>query len=268
MRAPRSTVVLAALALGCDIPPELPAADGPRVVASDPQAGDQGVDRAVTIRVFVDRPLLPRDVHRGTVSVRSGERSAYVAPYFDPIDGAIVIANLGEPLDPSVVWRARVEGVRDLDRHAMAEPWEAAFRTGEQADGEVPPPPPRFADVAPILSGRCAERGCHGGDAPALGLDLSSAEAARRTAIGVPAEQARTGAQGDRAWHGSSTLTGLARVDVVGGVGRPAFSYLVYKVIGDPHTIGDRMPPSDRAPLDAAELRLLSRWILAGAPTD
>lgn len=268
MRTRRSIVVIAALALGCDLPPEPPLADGPRVVASDPQAGDQEVDRAVTLRVFFDRPLLPRDVHRGTVSVRSGERSAYLAARFDPIDRVIVIENLGEPLDPSVVWRVRVEGVRDLDRRAMREPWEIAFRTGDDATGEPEPPPPRFADVSPILSERCAERGCHGGDAPALGLDLSSPEGVRRTAIGVPAEQARVGVQDDRAWHGSSTLSGLARVDVAGGVGRPAFSYLVYKLLGDPHALGDRMPPSDRGPLADAELRLLARWILVGAPTD
>lgn len=266
MAALRSVLVLAPLVFGaCDLPPEHPAADGPRVIASDPADGDQGVDRAVVARVFFDRQLLPRDVHRGTVAIRSGERDAYLSPRFDPVDRALVIVNLGEALDPSVVWRVRVEGLRDLDRHAMQEPWEIAFRTGDAIVGEELEPPPTFADVEPILRARCAE--CHGGEAPVLGLDLSSADGVRRTAIGVPAEQARVGVQGERPWHGTSTLTGLARIDVIGGVGRPAYSYLVYKLLGDEHAAGDRMPPSPSPPLPAAELRVLSRWILAGAPT-
>lgn len=261
--------VVALLVLGaCDLPPEAPAADGPRVVASDPQSGDQGVDRAVVARVFFDRQLLPRDVHRGTVAVSSGGREAYLSPRFDPIDRVLLVVNAGEALDPNVVWRVSVEGVRDLDRHAMAEPWEIAFRTGADAVGEEPLPAVSFAEVEPIFRERCAGGGCHGAEAPALGLDLSSAEGVRRTAIGVPADQTRVGVMEDRAWHGSSTFAGLARIDVVGGVGRPAWSYLVYKLLGDPHAEGDRMPPSGEAPLTAAELRLLSRWILGGAPTD
>ena len=100
--------------------------------------------------------------------------------------------------------------------------------------------------------------------------EIASAQASATifssTAIGVVARQTRVGTQADQVWHGAPTLDGLAIIDVIGGVGRPARSYLVYKVLGDPHAAGDRMP-SD-APLSSDELASLSLWIRNGAPTE
>lgn len=234
------------------------------VIASDPGNGAQGVDRAARLRVFFDRLLLPLDVHRGHVLLRSGELSVFVELRYDPIERAVIVES-ESALDPDVVWRLRVEGLRDLDRREM-EPWEIAFRTGSEAIGEDPEAV-SFADVAPIFEARCASAECHAGPSAVLGLDLSSAEGVRSTAVGVAAQQARVGVS-DRPWLGTSTLAGLARVEVVAGVGRPGDSYLVYKVLGDPHVWGARMPPEPEPPLGAEELDLLGRWIQAGAPTD
>jgi hypothetical protein len=261
---PPLLLVIASL-VACDLPPERSTRGrGPRVVASDPVHGQDDVDRAATPRVFFDRPLLPGDVHRGNVSVRSGARTAFALPRFDPIERVLLVQGL--ELDPTVAWRLRVENVRDLDGQALAEPWEIAFRTGEIAEGEVVPPPPTFEEVGPLLAERCGGQGCHAPPDPALGLDLSSGAAVRATAIGVVAEQTRTGAMTDRPWLVRSSLTGLARIDVVGGVGRPAHSYLLYKLLGDPHAWGSPMPPD--GPLPPDELRRVADWILAGAPTD
>lgn len=259
------TGLLLILAVGCDLPPESTAPDGPRVLATEPSDGDEGVDRRPVFRVFFDRPLYPRDVHRGHVLVESGVRGLYLLPRFDPVRRELWIEPIGT-MEPSVVYRLRVEGVRDLDRHPMAEPHVATFTTGEVASDPPPLPSAGWDDVAPIFEG-CASDGCHGGARPVLGLDLSSGAAVRRTAIGVPAEQSRVGAQGDEPWV-ADTLAGLARVDVVAGVGRPSRSYLLYKVLGDPHVIGQRMPPPPAAALSTEEAAVLSRWILAGAPTD
>lgn len=251
---------------GCDIPPDVEVAGGPVVLGSDPVAGELDVDRSAVFRVFFDRAVYPRDVHRGHVSVQSGTRGVFLAPTFDPVDRVLVLRNAGVPLDPAVVYRLRVEGIRDLDHHTMAAPYEIAFTTGEVATPEPIPEPIGYAQVAPILAG-CAIAGCHSADRPVLGLDLSSAEGIRTTAIGVVAEQTRVGTQGERPWHGAPSLDGLPLIDVVAGVGRPAHSYLLYKALGEPHAAGDRMPPETDPPLDAAALRTLSDWILAGAPT-
>jgi hypothetical protein len=45
--------------------------------------------------------------------------------------------------------------------------------------------------------------------------------------------------------------------------GDPATSYLVYKMLGDPHVWGEVMPPE--GPLPVGQIGLVSDWILAGA---
>jgi hypothetical protein len=238
------------------------------VLASDPSAGEENVDRAAAFRIWLDRPILPRDVNRANVSVRSGAENVFLGLRFDPVDRLLVAEATRAALHPTVVYRLRVENLRDLDLVPMGEAFEITFATGEEALGEALPPPLAFADVSPIFRDRCATAGCHTSPAPALGLDLSSGEAVLSTAVGVPAEQVRVGVEDERVWHGTSTLAGLARIDVAAGIGRPAFSYLLYKVLGDPHALGVRMPPDPAPALTDTELALLSRWILEGAPTD
>lgn len=259
--------LLALLPVACDIPNPRVIGDGPAVVGTDPADGDVDVDRAAGFRVFFDRSIHPGDVHRGTIRVQSGARSAFLTPWFDPVERALVVDQLGEtPLAPSVRYRLNVEAIRDLDGARMAERHEVSFETGVSADGDPAVEPPAWAEVAPILRAACAAEGCHVAPAPALGLDLSSARGVRDTAIGVVAEQSRVGVQGAQTWHGAPSLDGLARIDVVGGVGRPARSYLVYKLLGDPHVAGAPMPPDEALPRE--QVALISDWIRAGAPTE
>ena len=58
----------------------------------------------------------------------------------------------------------------------------------------------------------------------------------------------------------------LQRVDRgnVAGLGRPEYSYVVYKLLGDGPVVGQRMPPE--APLTPDEVALVSDWIAGGAP--
>lgn len=238
---------------------------GPVVTGADPAFGAEGIDREATFRVFFDRIIYPGDVHRGHFGVQSGARSVFVSGWFDPVDRVLVVENLGDPLEAEVTYRLRVAGIADLDGVGMESAYETPFETGRVAVGERPRAV-GWDRVAPILSERCATESCHGASAPVLGLDLSSAEGVRTTAIGVVAEEARVGTQGDSPWHGAPTLDGLARIDVVGGVGRPARSFLLYKVLGDPHAAGAPMPPDE--PLSSAEIALISAWIRAGASTE
>ncbi|MGE0785883.1 MAG: Ig-like domain-containing protein [Sandaracinaceae bacterium] len=251
--------------LGCDLPPER-APGGPRVLGSDPEDGDEGVDPYVAPRVYFDRPVFFGDIHRGRMSLRSGARAAFLSGWFDPVDRVLTIENLTPPIAPDVVHRLTVTGIRDLDLDEMPDDYVVAFTTGEDGGPPRPADAVGWSSVAPIFE-RCAVDGCHGGSTPMLGLDLSSPDAIERTAVGVGAIETRVGTQGDTVWRGSPTLGGMARIEARAGLGDPARSYLLYKVIGDPHAVGARMPPPPDAPLDPSELRALSRWIRAGAPT-
>jgi len=266
-RLPVAALLGVLLAAACDLPNARVIDDGPVVVGTAPADGDVGVDCAAGFRVFFDRSIDPRDVHRGTVRVQSGARSAFLTPWFDPLERALVVDQIGSsPLAPSVRYRLQVEAIRDLDGVRMAERHEIGFETGVAAEGDAPAEPVGWAEVAPILRESCATERCHAGGEPAVGLDLSSAAGVRDTAIGVVAQQSRVGVQDDRVWRGAPSLDGLARIEVAGGVGRPARSYLVYKVLADPHTAGGPMPPD--GPLPRAQVAQIVAWIRAGAPTE
>jgi hypothetical protein len=186
---------------------------------------------------------------------------------FDPVERAILATSFDDrPLEPNVVYRFTVDGVRDLDDRQIETEYVARFRTG--ADVGEPPlsPSATWEEVAPIFEARCATAGCHVADGAPYGLDLSSPEAIRATAIGR--RSPRGGGATSEANRGSIFLGALSIIDVIGGVGRPDGSLLIYKVLGDPHVLGERMPPADAGEaLSHEEIATLSAWILAGART-
>lgn len=111
------------------------------------------------------------------------------------------------------------------------------------------------ADVAPILARRC-ER-CHGGEAPAAGLDLSSRPTAHFTRAYEHLLAPGTGSAGGRAY-----------VDVA--VGRARHSFLVELLTGReldaPRPLARAgLPHPADAPLTAEELTTMVRWIELGA---
>lgn len=251
--------------IGCDVPPDAARRDPPRVVSTVPAAGAVEVDRAAPMRVVFDRPLLPRSVDRMTVVVRSGTRVMPVAVRADPVLPGLVVTPSGA-LEPTARWELRVDGVRDLDG-TLAEALVVPFDTGSASTVPSPPPPPAWSEIGPLLAASCGP--CHAGERGALGLDLASAEGVRATAIAVPALQ--TGNASSPTGSPRVGLVGLPRISVLAGGGAPELSYLVYKVLGDPHVQGDRMPPPSDAgatPLSTDDVRRIAEWIRAGAPTE
>ncbi len=253
---------------GCDSPPDRDVStEGPSVVGSNPADGDQDVPRNGPFFFDFDRRLLPRSVMRATVRIESGVTGYFLSLRFDPIDRRIVMTSFGqEILEPRVQYRMTVEDVRDLDDLPLDEPFVVTFKTGNTVVAIDPPRTATYADVAPLLTARCAGATCHGPGGGVLGLDLATPEAIRATAIGRAATQARAGTISREGAGGAFGLSGLPIIDVIGGYGRPASSYLLYKLLGDEHIIGERMPPDE--PLTEDEIRLVSAWILAGAPTE
>ena len=94
---------------------------------------------------------------------------------------------------------------------------------------------PTFAkDVLPMLTDRCAD--CHGAKKQKAGLRLDSLEAVLK---------------------GNEDGPVLTK-------GKPEASRII-KLISLPKDDGDRMPPKGE-PLNAEQVKVISRWIAAGAP--
>jgi hypothetical protein len=112
--------------------------------------------------------------------------------------------------------------------------------------GYVPDPTATFTRVqGEIFATSCAFSGCHAGVAPASGMDLSAGAA--WLAVHAP----------------SVERSDLKRIEP----GSPDRSYVVKKVRGDPDISGSRMPLGGPY-LSADQIKLLTDWVLRGAPQD
>jgi hypothetical protein len=162
-----------------------------------------------------------------------------------------------DPLDPDTTYQLVVHALRDLDGHVSADTRPVSFRTSDVITPSTPSTL-TYADVASTLEA-CGT--CHGGPSPVLGLDLSSADGVRRTALDVDATEVRPSVVGSLGANVAVALLGAPRLDRHDA----GWSYLLYTMVGDPHVAGSPMPPD--APLAShAELRELQEWIQAGAP--
>jgi hypothetical protein len=103
--------------------------------------------------------------------------------------------------------------------------------------------------VQPILTAQCATAGCHAGVRPAQDLDLRAGQA-----------------------HGSLVNVTSGECPLFKRVlpGKPAQSYLVFKLAGPPQPCfsGNQMPSGGAAPLSPAEQNLIATWITQGAPNN
>lgn len=274
MNRPYKVAFLVALALaGCDFAPAGPEESGPQVVTSSPADGEAGFPRLGPFVARFNRRLLPHTVARANVRLESGVVKPLLSVRYDVLTQTVTaVPFYGDPIAEQVGWRFVLDGVEDLDGRAMAEPHIVRFRTGaEPGPGAAEPPTATFAEIAPIFTARCTGSRCHGPGPAALGLDLSSAVGVRDTAINAPSRSFASGTVGPEGGAGAPVFAGMPLIEVIAGVGRPETSYLVYTVLGDAHIAGAPMPPALRddpsAGLTPDELRTLSAWIGAGAPT-
>jgi hypothetical protein len=105
-----------------------------------------------------------------------------------------------------------------------------------------------FASVIqPILTTNCTASGCHAGNMPKEGLDLSSGKA-YGALVGVASSQCNNG---------------LKRVLP----GDPAKSYLVDKLLGTNLCSGSQMPKAGTS-IPAKDLEAITNWICNGAPNN
>jgi hypothetical protein len=215
--------------------------------------------------VRFDRLLAPSTIDRANLRVSTGALQAFGGLRYDMLRRELAFYPNPNDLVPALEYVFTVDvGVRGWDGSALAAPVAVRFRPTVREAVPRDPAPSLRAEVAPLLSAQCTGAGCHGGAEPAMGLDLSSPSSIRATALGVPSRE-----RSDRA--GLEMLdprwSALPRIDpgITAGQGRPEYSYLVYKLLGDGPVWGARMPLG-RDPLTDAQTRLVIDWVSAGAP--
>jgi hypothetical protein len=153
----------------------------------------------------------------------------------------------------------------DLDGNALDEPLQLLL--SPVASEREPIAIPDVAQVLDVFAEHCASASCHGSTEPAAGLDLASTEGLGRTAIGRPASQVASFNQ--LAPLAAAGLIDLPIVDAQGTSQSASRSYLVYKMLGDPHVLGEAMPPQGEGePPSAVQIALVANWIRHGAPLE
>jgi hypothetical protein len=215
--------------------------------------------------VRFDRLLAPSSIDRAHLRVSTGGLQAFGGVRYDMLRRELSFYPNPNDLVPALEYAFTVDvGLRGWDGSTLAAPVVVRFRPTVREAVPAAAVPSLRREVAPLLAAQCTGGGCHGGAEPAMGLDLGSGAAIRATALGVMARE-----RGDRA--GFEMLdprwSAMPRIDpgITAGQGRPEYSYLVYKVLGDGPIWGARMPLG-RPPLSDDETRLVIDWVTAGAP--
>jgi hypothetical protein len=221
--------------------------------------------------VELDRRVSPQSVHRGAVQISSGEIFSWLYLYFEPVSSRIVVGLYADrPLEPFVSYRLLVQDLVDFDGNVQPERYQVLFRTGSRLEESIPWPSVSWSGIEAVFKRSCARANCHTGSTPALGLDLSSAKGIQQTAIGVRSNELPMNNISAEGARGLFSFSGFQIIDVGISNGRPASSYMMYKVLGDSHIVGYAMPPSDSdlPQLERDELEAMSTWILYGASTE
>lgn len=232
-----------------------------------PRPGATNVARGIKLQVRLGRRLAADSITSESVRLRSGQVTVEVNVHYNPVTMDLWISPRA-PLDADVAYSLEVQGLVDLDGTRQVTQVRASFSTGRELQGaevELPGLPPAAEDAAKLIRQRCAVVECHASGAAKHGLDLGTASGLRSTALGIV-----RGAHRDRSartikWEGLVRLSELPIVDVSSGANRAARSYLLYKVLGDSHIAGQRMPPPPLAGLTQKELETVQGWIEQGA---
>ncbi len=231
-----------AAAAACESPPvERPAL----AVEFDPAPGSRAVPTTVAPSATFEVPLDPAVVGPELLRLRSGDLWPSGRVRYGVVDRRVAFVP-SVPLRSNLAYRIVLDpAIRGIDGSRPAHPPEAVFVTGTTAHDppREPSTPVWESDVAPLLEWRCG--GCHAGPRPAANLKLAPSFSAIRALGGRSAE-----------WLGW----------LLAAPGAPERSYILYKIVGAPGIVGDRMPPD--SPLPVEDARTVERWIAAGGAED
>lgn len=265
MTAPRPlcSIALAGAALllaRCDIAP-LPGAVAPSLATTSIEPGARGyaehpVDEPIEL-VF-DRPLWPRSINRGTVTVQSGEVSLVPRVNYEPTRRAVVLTvdRASVRFDLEYVLSIR-EGISSWDGATALGLASRRVRFVDRVSSAEPPVSLR-GEIAPALRSACATSGCHSAQDRTMGLDLSSPEGILQTTVSRRSREWEASSAGAEFYWGGMNLV---------EPGAPGESFLVYKLLGEGPMRGAQMPRGAAA-LDRSVAARISAWIAQGARDD
>lgn len=261
------------LSTGCDIHPEDSSIEEEWQLSSIPADGDVAVSRLAGITIELDRMVHAHTVNSNAIWITSGESVAFYRLFLEPYSRQIIVEfDPIRPLRPYTTYLLFVDFLIDLDNNIQPESYQAFFRTGEELGEPAKKPEVQWNDIEQIFNRSCVNRTCHGADRSALGLDLSSVKGIERSAISVPSRQMSTGFSMANSTKSAFSFIGFTIIDVIESSGRPASSYMMYKILGDTHILGEPMPPPRtdseewyEAKLQAEEIKMISYWIRYGA---
>ena len=233
-------------------------------LSTDPADHADAIARRGRITVETHRLVLPSCVTQGAIQLRSGAVSVPIDLRIEPVPRQIWITWRGA-LESETTYQLRVAGLVDLDGSRQPTPHTTYFTTSTQQGEQEPDARVDASAVMALLAARCASAHCHDAMHAESMLDLSNASGIERTARNRAAQVAD---DSDRpAPLGSLSHAAVVILDAHAGHGDPARSYLVYKLLGDEHILGDPMPPPGETALSNVELQLIVDWIRVGAPT-
>jgi len=239
-------LALGACVFGTD-EPYLGEEDAPpiQVLSHSPTHGEEGVALNAGLTFTFDDTVFPDGVSSDTISLSAGGFAVGVSRWVNLLDCSVTLRP-HEPLQPLLMHRVEVEGLRGFHTSPLVEPLSVAFTTGDATVAVPSDPAPTLDElVTGIFAERCAS--CHTDHFPPGGVDLSSVEGAAASLVGRPSEL----------WPGATRVV----------PGSHASSYLLWKLLGLPGVFGDPMPPEGDWPSDRlcgtpdADLRRIAAWI-------
>jgi len=249
-------LLLAVLVGGCDVTPDGEARGWNVELLNAEAAPSWG-----PVQVQFDRRLSPWSVSRSSARLTSGSVGEFVFPAFDPVANQLNL-ELTRPMLVDANYVVTLVDLVDLDGDTLGEPLQLLL--SPVAGERQPVTTPEVAAVLNIFAEHCASASCHGAGEPAAGLDLQSSEGLRRTAIGHPSLQVASFNQ--LAPIAAAGLIDLPIIDAQGTSQSASRSYLVYKMLGDPHVLGETMPPEGTVERPSADqIALVASWIRHGA---
>jgi hypothetical protein len=234
-------------------------------IAVHPSDGATGVARQQRLEVDLEQLPLRNTVSESTVRLSAGVIHPQVGLTLRPVPRMLWITPV-IPFDADVTFELEISGIVDLDGESPPQPFRSAFTTGQALGDPGKPLDVDAKAVVDTIIARCGSASCHSGEQPALGLDMSSTGAIDATAKNHIASQAYVGTE---TGPGSTGVLFAATPLIIQAdemSGEPARSYLVLKILDDPHIVGDRMPPAGAKALTQLEIQRIADWIQVGAP--
>lgn len=242
------TMLLACVTVSCTIEPASELVPSPIIVERmSPEPGARGVARNQEISFWFSAPIDPGSIGSRAIDVTSAGVRQGGTIHYDPIERRLTYSPNGRYRVNLTYDAVLSEELRGLRRGEPVEAEPLTFETSDETETITEAFAPDYVrEIEPILGENCGFSGCHASPNPSESLDLSSVRGLRATGLGSE----------------SSGWASWAIIDP----GSAAWSYIIYKLIGEQSVRGDTMPPWGSLP--NTDIETIAEWIDDGAKVD